>query len=143
MTQNLLVDIGEEYLITQNVDGVTLRIGLYNDSTDNISESDNVSAITSEPPNSNYSTSDVTFSAAYDGSNWGISNDTELTFDFSDTTDDTKEVDTAYILAQFDSAEAGTNDWHLITNPSLTQTRKIGSIDTLGISAGDLTINLD
>jgi len=143
MTQDLLVDIGEEYLLTQNVDGVTLRVGLYNDSTDDVGEGDNYAAITSEPENGDYSTSDVTFSASYDGDNWGISNDSQIDYDFSDTTDDTVEVDTSFILAQFDSAEAESTGWHLVTNPSLTQTRKIGSIDTLSIAAGDLNINLD
>lgn len=143
MTQNLLVDTGEEYLLTQNVDGVTLRIGLYNDSTDDVGETDNYAAIGSEPPNSAYDTVDVTFTASYDGDNWGISNDSEISYDFSDTTDDTQEVDTSFILAQFDSAEAGSTGWHLVTNPALTQTRKIGSIDTLSIAAGDLNLRLD
>jgi len=143
MTQDLLVTIGEEYVLTEQVDGVTLRVGLYNDSTDGISESSNYADVTSEPPNGNYATVDDTFSAAKDGSNWGISNDSEINYDFSDTTDDTVEVDTAFVLANFQSEEAGTTDWHLIANPSLSQTRKIGSIDTLSIAAGDLKLNLE
>jgi len=143
MAQNLLVTIGEEYLLTEQVDGVTLRIGLYNDNTDNVGEADNYSAIGTEPPNSAYDTVDVTFSASKLTENWGISNDSEISYDFSDTTDDTVEVDTAFILANFQSDEAGSTSWHLIANPALTQTRKIGSIDTLSISPGDLKLKLE
>lgn len=143
MTQDLLVTIGEEFFITNNVDGATLRVGLYNDSTDNLSEADNIDAVTSEPTNANYAPVDTSFSASNINGNWGVENDTLLTFDFSDAVEVPDEVDTAYVLAQFDSTEAGANSWHLIANPSLSQTRGIGSIDTLEINAGDLELKLE
>lgn len=143
MTQDLLVTIGEEYILTEQVDGVTLRVGLYNDKTDSVGENDNYDAITTEPPNDAYGTVDESFTAAKGAENWGISNDGKISYDFSDTTDDTIEVDTAFILANFQSDEAGSTSWHLIANPSLTQSRKIGSIDTLEISSGDLKLNLE
>lgn len=143
MTQDLLVTIGEEYIITENIDGATLRVGLYNDSTDDLGEGSNYADITTEPPNANYSTVDTTFDALNIGGNWGVENATAQTFDFSDTTDDTIEVDTAFVLANFDSTEAGSTAWHLIANPSLSQSRKIGSIDTLEINAGDLELKLE
>lgn len=144
MTQDLLVDIGEEYFVTNNVDGVTLTVGLYNDSTDSLTESSNVGSITTEPQNGvAYATVSVTFSASNIGGNWGIQNDSEINFDFSDTTDDTVEVDTAFVTANFDSSEAGSVGDHLIANPALSQNRKVGSIDTLGIGPGDLELKLD
>jgi len=143
MTQDLLVNIGEEYVITKNVDGATLEVGLYNDSTDNIGEGNNLAAITSEPTNGNYSVQSSAFSASNISGNWGVENDAKLSFDFSDTQDDTMEVDTAFVQATFDSTEAGSNSTHLIANPSLSQTRKVGSIDTLEIAAGDLELKLD
>jgi len=57
-----------------------------------------------------------------------------------------EDVDTAFVIYNFDSDEAGDGGAatdHLIANPALSQTRDIGSIDTLTVSAGDLTINLD
>jgi hypothetical protein len=144
MTQDLLVNIGEEYFITNNVDGVTLTVGLYNDSTDNIGEGSNVGDITTEPQNgAAYDTVSVTFSASNIGGNWGIENDSVISYDFSDTQDDSVEVDTAFVTANFDSAEAGGVGDHLIANPALSQSRKVGSIDTLEIGAGDLELKLD
>lgn len=143
MTQDLLVTIGEEYFLTEVVDGATLRVGLYNDDTDNLNESSNYDEISSEPPNENYETVDTSYTATNIDGNWGVQNDTLKSYDFSDTTDDTVEVDTAFVLANFDSDEAGTTDWHLIANPSLSQSRKIGSIDTLEIAAGDLQLKLE
>lgn len=144
MTQDLLVDIGEEYFVTNNVDGVTLTVGLYNDSSDSLAENSNVGNITTEPTaGANYATVSVTFSASNIGGNWGIENDSVISYDFSDTTDDTVEVDTAFVTANFDSTEAGSIGDHLIANPALSQNRKVGSIDTLEIGAGDLELKLE
>lgn len=143
MTQDLLVTIGEEFFVTQNTDGVTLTIGLYNDETDDLNDDSDTSGITTEPPNENYATVSETFNASKIGDNWGISNGGQLSFDFSDTTDDTVEVDTAFVTADFDSDESGSTEDNLIANPSLSQTRKIGSIDILEISTGDLELKLE
>lgn len=144
MTQDLLVDIGEEYFVTNNVDGATLTVGLYNDSSDNLSEGSNVGNITTEPQDgAAYATVSVTFSASNIGGNWGVENDSVISYDFSDTQDDSVEVDTAFVTASFDSAEAGSQGDHLIANPALSQSRKVGSIDTLEIGAGDLELKLE
>jgi predicted RNA-binding protein (virulence factor B family) len=144
MTQDLLVDIGEEYFVTNNVDGATLTVGLYNDSSDNLAEGSNVGNITTEPQNgSAYATVSVTFTASNIGGNWGVENDAVISYDFSDTTDDSVEVDTAFVTANFDSTAAGSQGEHLIANPALSQSRKVGSIDTLEIGAGDLELKLE
>ena len=143
MTQDLLVTIGEEFFLTEVVDGTTLRVGLYNDSTDDLDEGSNYADITTEPDNANYEPVDTVFSARNIDGNWGVENDALKSFDFSDIVEEPDEVDTAYVLAEFDSEEAGGNDWHLIANPALSQTRGIGSIDTLEIDAGDLQIKLE
>jgi len=143
MTQDLLVTAGEEFFVTENTDGVTLTVGLYDDSTDNLGEDGVVDDITSEPTNDNYSTQTSPFSASNIDGNWGISNDTLISFDFSDTTDQSMEVDTAFVLASFNSEELGSTGDHLIANPSLSQLRKVGSIDTLEISVGDAELLLE
>ena len=143
MTQDLLTTIGEEYFLTEVVDGTTFRVGLYDDSVDDLGEGSNYTDITSEPDNDNYDHADTVFSARNIGGNWGVENDALKSFDFSDIVEEPDEVDTAYVLAQFASEEAGNDDWHLIANPALSQSRRIGSIDTLEIAAGDLELKLE
>ena len=143
MTQDLLVNIGEEYFVTEGADGATVIVGLYDDAVDNLDDTSNEVDITSEPTNTNYARESSTVTASNIEGNWGVENDVTLTFDFSDTTDDNMEVDTAFVLVNFDSTEAGGLGDHLIANPALSQRRSLGSIDTLEIGVGDLEIKLD
>lgn len=143
MTQDLLVDAGEEYFFKEVVDGATLTVGLYLDADDNLGETSTIADISTEPSNDNYSTESATFTAEDFSGNWGVGNDSLLEYDFSDTTDQNMEVDTAYVTATFDSADNGSTGDHLIANPALSQLRKVGSIDTLEIQANDLKIKLD
>lgn len=143
MTQDLLLTIGEEYFVTESVDGATLRVGLYDDSVDNLDEGSTASDITTEPDYDNYDPVEVTFSARNIDGNWGVENDGDISFDFSDAIEVSDEVDTAYVEVNFSSEEAGTTSYHVIANPSLSQTRGIGSIDTLDIYTGDLELKLE
>ena len=143
MTQDLLVNIGEEYFVTEGADGATVIVGLYDDAVDNIGDESNEADITSEPTNANYARVSSTVTASNIDGNWGVENDATLEFDFSDTTDHDMEVDTAFVLVEFDSTEAGSLGEHLIANPALSQRRSLGSIDTLEIGVGDLEIKLD
>lgn len=144
MTQNLLVDLGEEYMIKNGLDAITVTVGVYNDATDALSDTSDVGAITTEPTNTNYSTASVTLSAADLAGNWGVDNDTSFSFDFSDQTT-SENVDTFYVSYSFqavDTSDGSVNE-HLIANPAMTQTRDIGSVDTIDVSAGDLEITVD
>lgn len=144
MTQDLLTDLGEEYTIKNGLDAITVNVGLYNDSTDSLSDSSDVGDITTEPSNTNYSTQSVTFTAADISGNWGVDNDSQFQFDFSDQTT-SENVDTAYVSYSFQASDTGDTsaNEHLLANPALSQTRDIGSIDTLSVNAGDLQIRLD
>lgn len=144
MTQDLLVDLGEELLIDQGLDGLTVTVGVYNDATDALSDTSDYGDITTEPTNTNYATASVTLSAADISGNWGVDNDGSFTFDFSDQTT-SEEVDTFYVTYSFtadDTGDTGDNQ-HLIANPAMTQTRDIGSIDEINVSAGDVEITVD
>lgn len=149
MTQDILTAAGEEYL-AKIEDGTltdlgtdSLTVGIYNDSTDNITDSnyDPASAITTEPTNADYATNSINVSAAETSTDvWGLENDGSFTFDFSDQTT-SEDVDTFYITANFNSTEAGgSGDW-IIATAGMTQTRDIGSIDTIDVSAGDIELN--
>lgn len=144
MTQNLLTDLGEEYMIKNGIDAITVSVGLYDDGVDNLGEASDVGSITSEPANGNYTQASVTFSASDLGGNWGVDNDSKFTFDFSDTTT-SKNVDTAFVTYSFTADDTGdtSSTTHLIANPGLSQDRDVGSIDTLEVATGDLQIKLD
>lgn len=144
MTQDLLVDLGEEYLMKNGFDAITVNVGLYDDSTDALSDTSDVGDITTEPGNANYARASVTFSAADLSGNWGVDNDSKFSYDFSDTTT-SKDVDTAFVTYSFTASDTSdtTAQEHLLANPALSQTRDIGSIDTLEIAAGDLQITVN
>jgi len=86
----------------------------------------------------------VALSAADISGNWGVENDTQFAFDFSDTTT-SKDVDAAFVTLSFTASDTGdtTATEHLLANPALSQTRDAGSIDTLEIAAGDLELKVD
>lgn len=147
MTQDLLTDLGEELTMTQGLDALTVTVGVYDDSTDQLSDTSDLGDITTEPTNGNYSRASVTFSAADLSGNWGVDNDTSFSFDFTDVTDPAngQDVDTAFIVYSFQAADTGdssTQD-HLIANPALSQTRNTAYNDAIDIAAGDLSITLD
>ncbi|AGM11902.1 hypothetical protein DNAM5_39 [Haloarcula californiae tailed virus 1] len=148
MTQDLLTDLGEEYLMKNGLDGVQVTIGLYNDSSDQLGDSSDVSDITTEPddlpPGYNYTRQSATVEAADISGNWGVDNASKITFDLSGSST-SNDVDTAFVLIDFQASDTGdsASNEHLVANPALSQTRDIGSIDTLEIAAGDLEIKVD
>jgi|GEM_PF-5435795 len=141
--QDIITDLGEEQLIKRGYDAITVTVGVYLDSTDTITESDDLGAITTEPTNTNYATASVTFSAADLSGDWGVDNDASFSFDFSDQTS-SQDVDTFYVEYSFTAADTGDGSAtaHLIATVGMTQARDIGSIDTLDVAAGDLSITV-
>jgi len=148
MTTDILVDVGEEYVIKNNVGGATFTFGLYDDSTDGLTDTSVVGDITTEPTNTNYARQSVTVSAADLAGNWGAENDAQFTFDFSDVTTgdpEVQDVDAAFVTVNFQSEDLGqgaAND-NLIGNFALEQARDIGQIDVVEIGAGDAELTLD
>jgi hypothetical protein len=131
----ILTDLGEEYLIKNSVSGITFTVGLYNDSTDSISETDDLSAITTEPSGGAYARQSDTFTAADLSGDWGTDNDSQLSYD---TSDSSQTVDSYFIMVSFqasDTGDSGAND-HLLLTGALSQSRDLSQIDTLNISAG-------
>lgn len=135
----IVTDLGEEFTFETDYQGssVSLDVGLYNDGTDSISDSNDLSDITTEPGNSNYARQSDTFNPSDLSGDWGVDNDNKLTFDFSDQST-SETVDSWFLVANFqadDTGDGSAND-HLIATGGLSQSRDIGSIDTLEISAG-------
>jgi hypothetical protein len=140
---HVLTNIGEEYLMENNMDGISLDIGLYNDSTDSISDTDDLSAITSEPSGSNYARQNDTFSTASLNSDYGFDNDSQLSFD---TTDSSSTIDSYFLVANFDSdvaGDGGTASDHVIATGALNESRDLSDIDTLNVPSGGCGVTVD
>lgn len=139
-----LHDTGEEFIIDYVfTDGATkpanVDVGLYNDGTDSLADSDDLSAITTEPSSGNYARQSVSFdgtgfSAADSGGDWQATNDSTVTFD---VTDSTQTVDSYFVVVNFDSddaGDAGTAADHLFWTGDLEQSRDLSQIDTLDVN---------
>ena len=114
---------GELLVLDSAFDGRTVEVGLFDDSTDQLAESDGFSAITPEPDGDDYTPADVS-----DPNVTQESGDTSvemgnLTFQVSDAT---TEVDYVYVR------DATSGD--LIFTNELDQAYDLNSIDTLDLS---------
>lgn len=144
MTQDLLVDYGEEYLMKNGVDGASITVALYDDSADSLSDTSDEPDITSEPSNGNYSRQTDTVTVEQNGSgNWEFNNDSQLSFDFSDIDTSGDTVDTAAILIDFNAASDGSQVTHLISNPALGTSHNTADVDFIEFNAGNLGTALD
>lgn len=141
---HILTDVGEEYYAKTALGGATLTVGLYNDATDAVIDTDDLAGITTEPGTTNYARQSSAFSVADISGNWGIQNDVQLTFDFSDTSV-SKTVDSWFVVVNFmsvEKADAAASD-HLMATGALSQSRDIGQIDTLNVDAGGVGVTVN
>ena len=132
---SILTDLGEEFLIKNDLDAESVTVGLYDDSVDSIGDADDLAAISTEPSNGNYARQEnISLSASDFSGNWGVDNDAKITFDVTDTSGD---VDSYFFVANFtasDTSDSSSQD-HLILTGSLSQSYALGNVDTLEISA--------
>lgn len=140
---NLLTNIGEEWYTENNTDGVTVTVGLYDDSTDALSDTSVLTDISTEPSGSNYARQSSTVTTTQISGDFGFDNDNQLSFD---TSDSSQTVDAAFVVVNFQSdtvaGDGAAND-HLVAAGDLTQSRDLSQIDTLNIAAGDLQITIN
>lgn len=137
-----LHDTGEEYY-QDELSGEQFDVGLFDDSTDNLVDSSDVADITTEPSDGNYTRqTGITFSSADENGDWTLTNDSQVSFDVTDTTGD---VDSYFIVVNFDSDDAGdggTPADHLLATGSLSQSYALNNLDTLNLSAGGIGTSL-
>lgn len=134
---HILTDLGEEYTLKTALEGATISVGLYNDTTDAISDTDDLDAITTEPSDGNYARQSGTLTLVDESGDWAAENSSEISFDVVDTTG---TVDSYLVVANFqasDTGDASATD-HLICTGALSQSRDLSQIDTLNISANSL-----
>lgn len=132
----ILTDLGEEWLMKNNLDAVSVDVGLYNDATDSITDSEDLADITTEPSDGNYTRqTGEALSASDISGDWGVDNDSQISFDVTNTTG---TVDSYFFVANFtavDTSDGGDTD-HLVLTGSLSQSYDLSNVDTLDISAG-------
>jgi len=139
---NELTNIGEEWLVENNANGVTVTVGLYNNSTDALSETSTLSDITTEPAGAAYARQSSTVTTLQISGDFGFDNDSQLSFD---TSDSSQTVDHQFPVVNFKSdtvaGDASATD-HMVGYSALTQSRDLSQVDTLNIPAGDLELTL-
>jgi hypothetical protein len=139
----ILTDLGEEYMIKNNLDSVTFDVGLYNDSTDSITDNEDIGDITTEPSGGNYARQTGEAVSASDISgDWGVDNDNVITFDVTNTTG---TVDSYFFVANFQASDTGDGSAtdHLVLTGSLSQSYDLSNLDKLEISAGTAGVTVD
>lgn len=140
---SILTDLGEEWMIKNNLDTASVDVGLYDDSSDSISDSDDVSDITTEPSDGNYTRQeDESVSASDIDGDWGVDNDDTITFDVSGTDGD---VDSYFFVANFEAEDTGdgSSTDHLVVTGSLSQSYALSNLDTLEISSGTAGVTVN
>lgn len=133
---SLLTDLGEEWLLKTDVSGVaSITLGLYNDSTDSITDTEDLSDITTEPSGGSYARQTTEISVSDISGDWGFDNDNQESFD---TSDSSQSVDSYFYVANFQAVDTGDGAAtdHLIATGSLSQTYDLSSVDTFNVNAG-------
>jgi len=139
---DLLTDFGEEYWQRASTgdltEATTWEIGIYNDSTDTITDSDDVAAITTEPGNTNYARQSVTASNITFAQESGdvVFDVPNVTFDLTDNASG-NSFDSWFIVIPYTSnivGSDGSDTDHLVMTGSL-------STSYTGSSTGNLQVN--
>jgi len=145
-----LHDTGEELIMDTMFRADTFTkpanvdVGLFNDATDALSDASDVSSITTEPTGGSYSRQTASldgtdFTNEDSGGDW----QTTIADQTFDTSDSTQNVDAYFVIANFDSDDAGDGGAaadHLFWTGELDQSYDLGSVDTLTLSGAGLKV---
>lgn len=122
----------------------SVSVGLFNDATDSLGDSSDISTISTEPTGSAYGRQSVTLGSGFttqdNSGNWEALMD-DTTFD---TSDSDQSVDAYFVVVNFDSDDAGdggTASDHLLFTGSLDQTYDLSSVDSFTLSSSGISIN--
>ena len=140
---DIVLDVGEEWVVENDVNGATVKVTLYSDSTDSITDTDNLSAISTEPAGGSFARQSTTVTSKQISGDFGFDNDSKLTFDMSDSS---QTIDHALYVVNFQSNSVAGDESatdNLVAVASLTQSRDTSQFDTLELPAGDLEATLD
>lgn len=120
----------------------TLNVGLFNDSTDALSDGSNVADISTEPSGGAYARQSASldssdFTNADSGGDW----QTTIANQTFDTSDSNQDVDAYFITVNYNSDDAGSDAEHLFWTGQLDQTYDLNSVDSLTLSGAGLKVN--
>jgi hypothetical protein len=145
-----LHDTGEEFIIDVVFRNDTLTkpgsvtVGLFNDSTDALSDGSDIGDITTEPSGGSYARQTATldggdFSNTDSGGDW----QTTITDQTFDTSDSSQDVDAYFIVVTFQADDTGDGSAtdHLFWTGNLDQTYDLNSVDSLTLSGAGLKVN--
>lgn len=135
---NFITDIGEELFVENDLGSITLKVGVYDDSTDTLSETSTLSDITTEPSGASYARQSSAVTSKQISGDFGIDNDSKLSFDVSDSS---QTVDHGFYVVNFQSDTVsgdGSATDHLVAVGPLDQSRDLSQIDTLDFAANDV-----
>lgn len=143
-----LHDTGEEFIMDVVFRSDTINkpanvtLGLFNDSTDALSDGSTMADITTEPSGGAYSGQSASldggdFTNTDSGGDWQttISNQT------FDTSDSNQDVDAYYVSVTFNSDDTNSDEEHLFWTGQLDQMYDLNSVDSLTLSGAGLKIN--
>jgi len=146
MSNTLLHNHGEEFMQDLVINsGETFDIGLYNDSTDSLSDTSDVSDITTEPAGSAYSRQSeaaTDFTASLVTDDIQIAGTTQ-TFDVSDSS---QTVDSVFVVVNYASdivsSDGGTATDHLFYTNALDQSYDLSQFSsTVDLDPTKLTLS--
>lgn len=138
---SIMTDFGEEYYHRTGTGDLseisTWEVGIYDDSTDNIAEGDDVGAIDTEPGNTNYSRQSITASnVTFAQSGGDIENDVpDVTFDLSDNSS-SNTVDSWFVVIEYQATTVssdGSATAHLVLTGDLSQEYTLSNVDNLQV----------
>lgn len=144
-----LHDEGEEFVIKQIFESdiyslpTSVTVGLYDDSTDTLSDSSSTSAITTGTGVTNSVTLDSSgFQTQTDGNtDWKGSNANTLSFDLSGVS--SGSIDSWYIQATYDQDNDTSDETVLVATGDLSQSYTLSNVDTFDLNADGCGFSLD
>jgi len=143
-------DTGEEFAVKDLFRAdllskpASITVGLFNDSTDALSDGSDLSAITTEPAGSAYGRQ----SASFDSSDFTVQDNGSGNWEaiiadqVFDTSDSSQSIDAYFVVVSYTSSDAGdgsANDQLYWTGP-LDQTYDLGSVDQFTLKGSGLEV---
>lgn len=146
-----LSDYGEEFLLRktflEDLGAVSsVEIGLYNDTTDALTDSDDTGALTTEPTGTAYNRISLNFGSA-NFTAQQPSSDVEAIIadhDFNLSDDTSGSVDSYFLVITFQASTVSSDSaqtTHLVARGALAQSYDLASVDTLNNNSSGVSLD--
>jgi len=143
-----LHDTGEEAIMDSFFDEsvskpTSVSVSLYNDATDTLTDSSDVSDITTEPAGTSFARQTASFGADFTNSTVNGDRQSVIADQTFDTSDSSQSVDAYFVVITFTSdvaGDSGDKD-HLLFTGSLDQTYDLNDIDQFTLSGSGISLD--